>query len=295
MGHEHHPHEHHHGRNLAFAFWLNLSFTLVEIVGSVLTNSVAILSDAVHDLGDSLSLGLAWYFERLAGREVNRAYTYGFRRFSVLGALINVVVLIVGGILVVFRAIPKLIHPEEVEAGGMVLLALLGIAVNGLAVWRMRNPSSVNEKVVSLHLLEDVLGWVAVLIGGVIMYFVDAPWIDPLLSLGIAAYIFFNALRNLSAILGIFLQKVPKGFDVEEVRNQLREVRGVEDAHDIHLWTMDGKFVVMTAHVAVAPTTTMGEIERMKKEIRELTHGMGIQHSTTEFEVPGSPCAHEDH
>lgn len=300
--HEHHSHDHSHahshgedGKNLAVAFWLNFGFTLVEIVGGVLTNSVAILSDAVHDLGDSLSLGLAWYFQRLAAKDANATYTYGFRRLSVLGALINVLVLMIGGVLILFRAIPKFIHPEEVEAGGMVLLAILGIFVNGMAVYRLRKSDSINERVVSLHLIEDVMGWVAVLIGGIVMMIVHAPWIDPVLSILITCYIFYNAIRNLLRILGIFLQKVPRGYQVDQVKENLEQVKGVLEVHDVHLWTMDGTFMVLTVHIQVDSQSTMLELEGIKREIRTLAGEQGIQHSTIEFEIPGADCVHENH
>lgn len=288
--HHHHTGEAHGTKKIAFAFWLNFGFTLLEIVGGLLTNSVAIVSDALHDLGDSLSLGLAWYFQRLGQRGTDKQFTYGYRRFSVLGALINTLVLVIGSIVILFRAIPRLMNPEEVQSEGMMLLAVLGILVNGLAAWRLHGGGSINEKVVSLHLWEDVLGWVAVLIGGIVMYFWDLPWIDPVLSLAITAYILFNAVRSLIAALEIFLQRTPKSIDIDKVKETLESIPAILDAHDLHVWSLDGRYMVMTLHAQVKPETTMMQAEGIKANIHSEMHELGIHHVTVEFEVPDADC-----
>ena len=187
--HEHHHHGHHHHgdvKNLGIAFILNVCFTIIEIVGGILTNSVAILSDALHDLGDSLSLGLAWYFQRLSEKGRDRNFSYGYKRFSVLGALITSVVLVIGSVIIIYSAVSRLQHPQISNGLGMLGLAVLGILVNGAAVVRLKGSSSVNSRAVMLHLMEDVLGWVAVLIGSLFIYFFDWQIIDPILSLMIA-------------------------------------------------------------------------------------------------------------
>ncbi len=180
-----HDHIHHRGgsKNIRTAFFLNVTFTIIEIIGGIMTNSMAILSDAVHDLGDSLSLGMAWYFQGLSSKGRDKSFSYGYGRFSLLGALINVCVLLIGSILILWKTIPRLLAPEAVDTTGMMILAVIGVIFNGLAVYRMRGGKSLNERVVALHLMEDVLGWVAVLIGSIIMHFFDLPIIDPILSL----------------------------------------------------------------------------------------------------------------
>ena len=167
--HSHAHHHDHHGdvKNIKVAFFLNFGFAIIEIIGGFLTNSVAILSDAVHDLGDSLSLGLAWYFQKYSRKKSDSTYTYGYRRFSLVGALANSLVLIVGSILILTEAIPRIFNPQQAHPQGMMMLAVLGIAVNGVAMLRLRRGKSLNEKVVSLHLMEDVLGWIAVLVGAI--------------------------------------------------------------------------------------------------------------------------------
>ena len=291
-----HHHDHQHGdvKNIKTAFFLNLSFTIIEFVGGILTNSVAILSDAVHDLGDSISLGLAWYFQKVAKKPRTKEFTYGYKRFSLLGAVINSVILLVGSVLIMVHAIPRLFNPQQPNVEGMLLLAVLGVVVNGLAVLRLRKGSSINEKVVSLHLLEDVLGWLAVLVGAGIMYFVDAPFIDPLLSIAIALYIMFNVYRNIRQSLHIILQGSPLEIDLSEVKQSILSIDGVGGVHDLHAWSVDGEYNVLTAHVVRGEPLSMGEQQQLKLLIREKLYAQGIPHGTIEFERVGEECSMEE-
>ena len=294
--HQHHHHDHHYGhtevKNIRAAFFLNLSFTIIELVGGLITNSVAILSDAVHDLGDSFSLGLSWYFQKVAKRPRTKEYTYGYKRFSLLGAVINSVVLLVGSILILTHAIPRLFNPQHPDVKGMLLLAVLGVIINGMAVLRLRKGSSINERVVSLHLLEDVLGWLAVLIGAGIMYFVDAPFIDPLLSILISLYILYNVYRNIRQSLRIILQGSPSQLDMEEVKRSLLGIGEVQDVHDLHAWSVDGEYNVMTVHLVLRSALQMEKQHRLKLDIRDKLLSMGVQHCTIEFEVADEECAY---
>lgn len=288
----HHHHGHTDVKNIRTAFFLNLSFTVIEFVGGLVTNSVAILSDAVHDLGDSFSLGLSWYFQKVAKRPRTKEYTYGYKRFSLLGAVINSVVLLVGSILILAHAVPRLFNPQHPDVKGMLLLAVLGVIINGLAVFRLRKGSSINERVVSLHLLEDVLGWLAVLIGAGIMYFVDAPFIDPLLSILISLYILYNVYRNIRQSLHIILQGSPAELDMDEVKRSVLEIEEVQDVHDLHAWSVDGEYNVMTVHVALRNALPMEEQRRLKLVIRAKLLALGVQHCTIEFEVADEDCAY---
>ena len=289
MGRGHH-HHHHETGNLKVAFFLNLSFTIIEIVGGILTNSLAILSDALHDLGDSLSLGLSWYFQALSNKGSTQKFSYGFARFSILGAIINSIVLVVGSIFILVQAIPELMSPEPVNAQGMLLLSILGIAVNGVAAFRLKQGNSMNERVVSLHLIEDILGWVAVLIGSVVMIFADAFWIDPLLSILISGYILFNVYRNLRESLIILLQGAPQDISIENIHQQLEEIPEISNVHDCHVWSMDGEYNVLTVHVQLTEDLRISELKKIKKKVHEKLSNGSIHHITVEFENEGEDC-----
>ena len=205
-----HNHQHGSSGNLKVAFLLNLAFTIIEIIGGLWTNSIAILTDAVHDLGDTLSLGSAWYFDRISKRGRSDHNTYGYRRYSLLGGLITAAVLVGGLSVGLWQAFGRLFSPQPVNAQGMIILAVIGVAFNGVAVLRVRKGSSLTERVVSWHLLEDTLGWCAVLIGAGVMAIWDLPIIDPLLSIGISLFVLWNVMRTLRKFLGIFLQKTSR-------------------------------------------------------------------------------------
>lgn len=295
--HNSHPGHDHHGhadvKNIKAAFFLNLSFTVIEFIGGFLTNSVAILSDAVHDLGDSFSLGLSWYFQKVAKKPRTKEYTYGYKRFSLLGAVINSVVLLVGSVLILMHAVPRLFNPQQPDVKGMLLLAVLGVIINGMAVLRLRKGKSINERVVSLHLLEDVLGWIAVLVGAGIMYFVDAPFIDPLLSIAISIFILYNVYRNIRQSLRIILQGSPTELDMEEVKRSLQEIDEVQGVHDLHAWSVDGEYNVMTVHIVLHNAIPMDEQHKLKVIIRDQLLTRGVQHCTIEFEVADEECGME--
>ena len=297
MAHAPHNHtgHHHHGAgsNIKVAFFLNFGFTILEIIGGLWINSVAIISDALHDLGDSLSLGLAWYFENVAKRGRDKQFTFGYKRFSLLGAVINSVVLLVGSFIVLSEAIPRILHPEPVNAAGMVAFALLGIVVNGAAVLRLKGGESLNEKVVRLHLMEDVLGWVAVLIGGIVLYFYDVPVIDPILSVGITLYVLYNVVRNLRESMKILLQATPPNISPTEVEERLVQVPGVQSIHDLHIWTLDGTYNVLTLHAVIAPELQGQQTESIKKRLRQAMADIDIQHVTVELETTEEACSHQ--
>lgn len=292
MGHNHqHKHgAHHETKNIKVAFFLNLAFTIVEIVGGILTNSMAILSDALHDLGDSFSLGMSWYFQKLSNKKPNDKFTYGYSRFSLLGALLNSTILFVGSIFIIYNSIPRLLNPEEVEEVGMMYLAILGIIVNGAAVLRLKKGSSLNEKVVSLHLLEDVLGWVVVLIASIIMHFVEVPWLDAALSLGIAAYILFNVYRNLKESLKVVLQASPIEGKTDELHKKIEAELNGGEIRDFHLWSLDGEYHICTLHIKIIKEISCIEQEKLRARIKEILLKNHIVHTTIEFQLGEEGC-----
>ena len=291
-----HDHGHHHHvsaeRRLGTAFVLNLAFTLLEIAGGLWTNSIAVLSDALHDLGDSLALGLSWRYARLAKREGDVLYTFGYRRFSLLGALVMSVFLLGGGIVVLWEAIPRLVTPEATNARGMLGLAIVGVLVNGAAALRMRGGHSLGERIVTWHFVEDVLGWIAVLIAALVMIFVDAPALDPALSIGITLYVLWNVAKRLRETLVILLQGVPPGVDLGEIDAAIRSFPEVRDVHHTHVWSQDGEHHVLTTHVVIAGADSYDEVAALRRRIKEALTRLSIHHATIEVESQeGPPCA----
>ncbi|AZQ62500.1 cation transporter [Flammeovirga pectinis] len=297
MAHQHNHHGHSHGQhnhstdNIGWAFFLNLFFTIIEFIGGAYTNSVAIMADAVHDLGDTVAIGVGFFFEKYSNKKENNYYTYGYRRYSTLAAMINIVVLTTGSILMIVKTIPRLITPEAVDAQGMVYMGILGVLVNGAAVFKlMSNKNSANQRVMMLHMLEDTLGWIAVLIGAGVMVFWDIPIIDPILSLCIATFILFNAIKNLIAIMPIFLQAAPSGVDQEKIISELIKIPDVVDTHDLHIWSLDGEFNIMSLHLVVAQKVTIERAAELKKKVREIIDKDDVKHITIEIEREDEDC-----
>lgn len=286
-----HNHNHNEHSNIKLAFLLNLSFTIFEIIGGLLTNSVAILSDAVHDLGDSLSLGLAWFLGSYSEKKYNNKFTYGYRRYSLLSALINTVVLIIGSVIVLINAVPRLLNPTQPSARGMIGFAVVGIIVNGIGALKTRGSRSLNERVVSFHLLEDVLGWIAVLIVGIIMYFRDIPILDPILSIFITLYILFNVFSSFKETILLFLQTVPRDVDVEDIICNLKTIENVVDTHHTHVWSLDSEHHVLTTHIRVSNNCNIEDITRIKKEAKAIINKLNIEHITIEIEFADKDCS----
>lgn len=280
-------------KNISYAFFLNFGFTIIEIIGGFLTNSVAILADAVHDFGDSISLGLAWYLQKVSRKGSDHKYSYGYKRFSLLGAIINSVILLVGSVFILSETIPRIIQPQAPDVKGMFILAILGILVNGAAVIRLRKGNSINEKVVSLHLWEDVLGWIAILIGSVLMYFFDIPIVDPILSILISIYILIHVFRNIKISMRIILQGTPVEIDMNEITTALLKNEDIDALHDLHVWSIDGNYHVVTTHVVLNKALTMDQLATLKFKIREQLVELNIQHVTLEFETGDEICSLE--
>jgi cobalt-zinc-cadmium efflux system protein len=277
-------------KNLKVVFFLNLVFTAIEIAGGLFTNSVAILSDAVHDFGDSVTLAAAWILEKTSEKGRTEQQTFGYRRYSLLGALISAVVLILGSVLILMRAVPRLFSPEAVEPRGMLAIAVLGVVINTAAALRLRGRKKLNERVVFLHLMEDVLGWIAVFIVSLVLLFYEIKILDPILSIVITIYILSKIFPILKSAFRIFLQYAPQGSDVKKIREELCGLERVNDVHDIHLWSLDGRYTVFSAHFVVDDNNNVETLEAVKRSIREKLQSMGINHSTIEFEPQSMQC-----
>ena len=276
-------------KNILIAFLLNLFFAVFEFAGGIFTGSVAVLSDALHDIGDALSIGLAFVFEKKSKRQPDEVYTYGYGRYSVLGGLITTIVLIIGSVLVITQAVGRLINPVEINYNGMIIFALVGVSVNFVAAYITRHGDSVNQKAVNLHMLEDVLGWITVLVGAIVMRFTDLYIIDPLMSVAVAVFILINALKNIKATVDIFLEKTPDDISTAEIKNHLLAIDGVADVHHIHIRSFDGHNHYATMHIV-----TDQDPHSIKDAVRDELKDHGIVHATIETESPDETC-HEKH
>lgn len=272
-------------KNILFAFILNLAFSIFEFFGGIFTGSIAILSDAVHDIGDATSIGIAFFLEKKSKRQPDEKYTYGYARYSLLGGVITTVILLFGSTMVVYNAVKRIINPVEIHYSGMILFAIVGVLVNFVAAFLTREGNSLNQKAVNLHMLEDVLGWAVVLVGAIVMWFTHFPLLDPILSIGVALFIFVNAIKNLKEAIDLFLEKTPSNVDVNALSEHLSAIEGVLDVHHIHVWSLDGHNHYATLHVVAK-----GNPHTIKERVREELKEHGILHVTLELEEEGEVC-----
>ena len=273
-------------KNILIAFVLNISFSIFELLGGLFTNSISIMSDAVHDFGDALSIGISLILEKISKKKPDEKYTYGYARYSVLGALITTIVLTVGSIFVILGGINRILNPVTINYNGMIIFAIFGVVINFLAAYFTKDGDSINQKAVNLHMLEDVLGWVVVLIGSILMKFTNISLVDSIMSIGIAIFILINAFKNLKDILDLFLEKTPKDISVEEIKKHLLEIKEIVDVHHIHIWSMDGVNNYSTMHIVTEDKNT----KELKNKIREEMNELGIYHTTIEIEDKNDNC-----
>lgn len=276
-------------RNILIAFILNLAFSVFEIIGGIFTGSVAIVSDAIHDMGDAASIGASYFLEKKSRKAPDEEYTYGYARYSVVGSLITTVILVLGSLIVIYNAAMRIINPTDIHYNGMIIFAIVGVAVNLVAAFVTREGDSLNQRAVNLHMLEDVLGWLVVLVGAVVMRFTDIKIIDPIMSIGVAIFILSNAISNLKEIAALFLEKTPKGMSPEHIKKHIMEIDGIEDVHHIHIWSLDGQNVFATMHIV-----TDGIAAEVKEKVREELLEIGIFHSTLELEAKDENCEHKN-
>ncbi|MBR7049978.1 MAG: cation transporter [Methanobrevibacter sp.] len=276
---------HHHkkaGENLAFVFFINLAFNIVVIAAAIATNSMAILADFIHDASDTISIALAWFLEHVAQRDSTDKYSYGYQRFSILGAVIISIFVIIMAFVILSEAIPRLFAPEGVDAGGMLAVAIVGIVFKFVSVYRLHKGETYNEKAIFFHQLGDIFEWVAILILSlVLMFWEGAQYLDPFVSIGIALWLIFNLGRNLYKSIEVLLQKTPDYFDVDEFRQSIENIEGVNAIDDFHIWSLDGIDSVMTLKVDVDFGKDVGEI---KKEIYAISKKYHVVDITIELE-----------
>lgn len=273
-------------KNIFIAFLLNISFSIMEFIGGLFTNSIAIISDSIHDFGDALSIGVSYFLEKKSRKKPNETYTYGYARFSILGAFITTTILTIGSVMVTIGAVNRILNPTPVNYNGMIIFAVIGFVVNLAAAFATKEGDSLNQKAVNLHMLEDVLGWVVVLIGSILMKFTDISVIDPIMSIGVAIFILFNSAKNFGEILDLFLIKLPKNVDLNEIKHHLYEIEGIKDIHHIHVWSTDNEENYATMHVKA----DTNDRKDLKKIIKEELAEHNIHHVTIELEEADEDC-----
>lgn len=276
--------------NIKIAFFLNLVFSVIEAVGGFLTNSISILSDSIHDLGDSISIGVSYLLEKKSRKKSNNLYTYGYLRYSLLGALISSVVLIIGCTLVLIKTVPRLFNAPKINYDAMIIFAIFGTIINGYAAYKTSKGEKHNEKAINLHMMEDVLGWIAVLIGSILVKIFKWYIIDPILSTLIAIYIFYHVYKNLKEVFDIFMEKAPKNIDSDKIKKILEENKSINNVHHIHVWSIDGTSNYMTAHIKLSGDLIKNEIIELKNNIKDILSKENINHVTLEIEYYNEDC-----
>ena len=272
------------------AFFLNLSYAIVEFIAGGIFGSSAVLADSVHDLGDAIAIGISALLETISNREEDRQYTLGYKRFSLLGAMLTSVILMIGSVLVILENITKIAHPQPVNENGILWLGIIAVAINVLASLVVRKGKTKNESILSLHFLEDTLGWLAVILMAIILRFTDWYILDPLLSLVISIFILTKAIPRFWSTLKIFLDAVPEDVDIKQVKNDLEQLDHVVSVNQLNLWTMDGLERNAIVHVCLEE---IEHIEYCKESIRNLLKDYGFQNVT--IEVDANLASHQTH
>ena len=265
------------------AAFLNVTFTIFEFVGGFWTNSLAILSDSLHDFGDSITLLTSWLFERGARKSPDTNRTFGYQRLSLFSAFFSATILIGGSIVIIFQLIPRIFEPAMVNAFGMIGMAMIGIILNGMGFLLLKKGYSLNERVLSWHLLEDILGWVGILVGAAIIYFWKIYILDPIMTIGLTLFIIYNVTRNMREAINILMEGVPQHINLESVKKDILKIKGVLGIHDIHVWSLEGETDLFTAHV-ILDNETLKSPDSTKQTIKEALLNHHIEHSTIELE-----------
>lgn len=288
-GHNHPPHTHLDSqKNLAIAFALNFAFAVMEIVGGLYAGSVSVISNGLHDAGDALSLGIGLVLQRRSERGPSENFSYGLRRLSLASAFISGIMICGGAIYIAIESLEKLRTPGDPHAGWMLILSIIGISMNAFAAWRLSHGSTHNEKMLSWHLLEDMMSWGAILAGGLFIMFLGWTWVDPLLAIAISAFVIYNVAKNLFKTIALFLQGNPDPQSLRNFREAILKIPSVKELHDLHFWSLDGAHHVLSMHVVTS--LPMQQAHEVKKQIRRESHLLGECHLTIEVESPDEHC-----
>lgn len=269
--------------NISFAFFLNVLFMVVVGVGAVYTNSMAILADLLHGLSDTIALGFSWFFQRFSEKEEDEKFTYGYRRFSLLGAVITSAIIIIGSFLILLESASRLFAPVEPNASGMVLVAIFAIILKTLSVLKLRGAQTLNERAVSIHLIGDLMGWVALLVVGGILIFYNIPILDVLLSIAITIWMIYNLAKTLFYSFKILLLEAPETVDQNKLKKDILSIEGIDDIVKFYLWSLDSQKNVLTVEINLKDDLKVSDTENIKENINNLCSVQGIEDINIEF------------
>ncbi|KJQ62667.1 cation diffusion facilitator family transporter [Streptococcus oralis] len=272
------------------AFFLNLSYAIVEFIAGGIFGSSAVLADSVHDLGDAIAIGISALLETISNREEDGQYTLGYKRFSLLGAMLTAVILMIGSVLVILENVTKIVHPQPVNEEGILWLGIIAVAINVLASLVVRKGKTKNESILSLHFLEDTLGWLAVILMAIILRYTDWYILDPLLSLVISIFILSKAIPRFGSTLKIFLDAVPEGVETNDLEKDLEALPNVKSVNQLSIWSMDGLENNAIVHICIKDWEQMMET---KEVVRQFLEERGVQNIT--IEVDSSQSNHAQH
>ena len=282
-------------QNIRFSFFVNLIFAVIEIVGGFLTNSLLIISNGIHDVGDTISLGISWYLEKISKKPSNKEYTYGYRRYSLLASLINASFIMATSFVIIFEAITRLINPEIINIKGLFIFGCLGVLFNGSAIIKLLKGKTYNEKFAMLHLLDDILGWIVVIIVSFIMLISNKfSYLDPLFSILISIFMIFIVIKNTKDVLSIFLQSVPKNIDIARIRKLLLSIKPIKEIHDVHIWTVDGDYNVLSVHITIDENISTNDYNKIKQYVRNVLTSENIHHATIEICLENEQCMYKE-
>lgn len=275
--------------NIKVAFLLNLVFSIIEAIGGVLTNSISIISDSLHNLGDSITIGINYIFEKKSKKLPNNEYSYGYLRYTMLGSLIASFILLVGSVVIIYNVVPRLIKPLDVNFDAMIIFGIFGLLINLYATIKIMR-SKEKDKKINTHMIEDTVIWLFILVGSICIKVFDLVIIDPILSLLIAVYILYQVYKYMKNIYNIFMEKVPKNIKIDTIKKDIEENDNIDNVHHIHIWSIDGINNYMTAHIHLNKTLSEEDIIKTKNDIKSKLKEDKINHVTLEVEYSNEKC-----
>lgn len=275
--------------NIKIAFLLNLAFSIVEAIGGILTNSISIISDSLHNLGDSITIGINYIFEKKSKKLPNKEYSYGYLRYTMLGSLIASFILLVGSVIIIYNVVPRLIKPLSVNYDAMIIFSIFGLLINLYATIKIMR-SKDKDKKINTHMIEDTVIWLFILTGSICIKMFGLVIIDPILSLLIAVYILYQVYKYMKNIYNIFMEKVPKNVKIDEIKKDIESNENIDNVHHIHIWSMDGVNNYMTAHIHLNKILNEEEIIKTKNDVKNKLKEDKINHITLEVEYFNEKC-----